>query len=567
MNVKRSVSWFFWTLWVCIVPAGMYLTYHFYPPVDLNVWEFIGFFLLAAAITLFPIAINGTTIFIVQWVTLAALMTFNLFFSMLILQLSIILLMFRIGVSKNELYRFASNSLMFFLASFLSGIAYFAVGGQVQDHSLQHILGPAFLHEIVYFVCNHLLLFAFRNLSGHKHKFFGADLTWETLTILMVFPLSIALYYLFGQIGLPALALLGVPFISASLVLRLYNSTEKINDYLQNAVEIGHQLTQHLQVNEVLDLFIQKISHTLPVDYAYILSVEGKELVLIRRVEMGEIKDNDLVPLKKNQGISGVVWAAEKSVIFDNRSEWSGMAKGYMPENVESILSVPIVRNKRIVGVLLLASTRKKAYEKYQLMIVDMLCSYFAVAIENARHYEETKRNSERCALTNLYNYRYFENLLTEEYVEMRKRKRKRISLIMLDIDHFKVVNDTYGHQSGNEILVEMADRLNRLVEGFGTLARYGGEEFVILLPDVSKQKATELAETVRLTIANRPFTLHNNLEHERKRLMVRITASIGVATAPEDADDALSLIRHADRALYIGAKRAGRNRVAEYVK
>ncbi|WP_433743453.1 sensor domain-containing diguanylate cyclase [Falsibacillus pallidus] len=567
MSIKRSVSMFFWISWAAIVPAGLYLTYLYYPPAEIKPLDMALFLLLAAIITFFPITINGITIFMIQWVTLAALLSFNLFFSILILQLAIILLMFRVGVGKVDIYRLPLNSLMFFLASTISGMIFFAVGGHVGDPDIHHVLLPAAIHEICYYILNHLLLYVSRNMIGLKYKFFGADLTWETLAIMMVYPFSIALFFLYKELGVVAIFLLGVPFVSVSLVLRMYNSTEKINDYIQKAVEIGHELTQRLKVDEVLDLFIQKISQNLPVDYAYILSVEGDKLDLLRRVEMGEQKDNDLIPLKKNQGISGVVWAEGKSVLFNDKSEWSGIANGYMPPNVESVLSVPILRNQETVGVLLLASTRKKAYEKYQLMIVDMLCSYFAVAIENGRHYEETKRNSERCALTNLYNYRYFENLLTNEYEEFNKGNRKEISLIMLDIDHFKVVNDTYGHQSGNEILVEMADRLSKLIGNYGTLARYGGEEFVILLPNVSKEEATSLAETVRLTIANRPFTLHNNLADERKCLMVRITASIGVATAPKDADDALSLIRHADRALYIGAKRAGRNRVAEYVK
>ena len=137
----------------------------------------------------------------------------------------------------------------------------------------------------------------------------------------------------------------------------------------------------------------------------------------------------------------------------------------------------------------------------------------------------------------------------------------------MLDIDHFKQINDTYGHQAGNEILAKMATRLSDLIGTRGTLARYGGEEFVILLPDTDQQIALRIAENVRQTIANRPFTVQNELDPSLGFAEVNITVSIGVSTAPEDADDAMSLIRHADRALYIGAKRAGRNRVAEYVK
>lgn len=153
------------------------------------------------------------------------------------------------------------------------------------------------------------------------------------------------------------------------------------------------------------------------------------------------------------------------------------------------------------------------------------------------------------------------------EYNNLEAGNRKNLSLIMLDLDHFKVINDNYGHQSGNEILIQLAERLRALISTKGTVARYGGEEFVILLPDTEREEALHIAEYVRGTIANQPFTLHDSLDESNKQMMVRITASIGVSTAPQDADDTMALIRHADRALYTGAKQAGRNRVAQYVK
>lgn len=157
--------------------------------------------------------------------------------------------------------------------------------------------------------------------------------------------------------------------------------------------------------------------------------------------------------------------------------------------------------------------------------------------------------------------------MLSSEFGKLQKGKRGLLSLILLDIDHFKSVNDTYGHQSGNEILIELAERLRNRIGDIGTVARYGGEEFVLLLPDMMKGDALKLAEQIRLLIANEPFTLLQSMDEEGKQILIDITASIGVATAPQDAEDSLALIRHADRALYVGAKRSGRNRVAEYVK
>jgi diguanylate cyclase (GGDEF)-like protein len=137
----------------------------------------------------------------------------------------------------------------------------------------------------------------------------------------------------------------------------------------------------------------------------------------------------------------------------------------------------------------------------------------------------------------------------------------------MADIDYFKKINDQYGHQAGDQILIKVAERLQNLVQKRGIVARYGGEEFVVLLPDADAEEAYQFAETIRKTIANHPFLVHNELDPSKSIVEVAITASIGVATAPRHAMDPVSLVKYADRALYIGAKRAGRNRVADYME
>ncbi|HEY4554157.1 MAG TPA: sensor domain-containing diguanylate cyclase [Bacillaceae bacterium] len=555
-----------WVFWLIAFPTSLWFAYQISPP-EIHMREAVIFTLMAAAIACMPLIINGTTLFLSHWITIAAFLSYGLFFEMVLLQFATVIVMFAIKLRRHELYRYFLNSSMLFITSLIAGLGFFAVGGQTGFSTLEELFIPITIYQLLYFLVNQILLYFVSIIMGKKQRFFGKDFVWEAILLLVVFPLGISLFYLNEFMGPISVLLIGVPFISFAFVLRMYNSTEKINDNLQKAVEIGHQLTERLQVKEVMDLFIQKISQTLPVDYAYILDVQEDELVMLRQMENGEQRFDDIVPLKKSEGISGYVWETGKGLIYHEKKDWNHYAQGYIPALAESVMCVPIIRSQKVEGVLFLATTRKKAYEKFQLMIVDILCSYFAVALVNARHYEETKRNSERCALTKLYNYRYFEEYLSSKMSALHSGKCKKISLIMLDIDHFKQINDTYGHQAGNEILAKMATRLSDLIGTRGTLARYGGEEFVILLPDTDQQIALRIAENVRQTIANRPFTVQNELDPSLGFAEVNITVSIGVSTAPEDADDAMSLIRHADRALYIGAKRAGRNRVAEYVK
>ncbi|GIN38663.1 sensor domain-containing diguanylate cyclase [Heyndrickxia sp. FSL K6-6286] len=553
--------------WLLILPAGIYIAYRFFPSVPMNPLLILVFLVLVGVVAYFPIIINDTPIFLVQWVTLVAFLLHGLIYEIIFMQFSILMLMFSLKIGKDDSYRYFINSIMFFVISLFSGAVFYALGGKVGYFSIQELIIPLFVYQIVLFILNQILLYWSKIMLKKKAKLFAKDMIWDFCTLVMILPLGLALYYLFEEISYVAFLLIGIPFLSFGYVLRMYNSSERINDYLQRAAEIGHQLTERLQVNEVLDVFIQKISQMLPVDYAYILDVKNDKLVLLRGVEKGEQQLNSIPPIEKNEGISGMVWGTRKAVFYHEKSEWEKDAKGYMPKGAESIICVPIFREKKVEGILFLASTRKKQYEKYQTSMLDILCSYFGVAISNARHYEKTKNISEHCSLTKLYNYRYFDDLLTREFELLKKGDRKELSIIMLDIDYFKKINDTYGHQSGNEILVQMAKRIRSLIGNRGTVARYGGEEFVILLPDTNKKSALRLAEIVRLTIANRPFSTQNFLDFDEKYESVDITVSIGVASAPNDADDALALIRHADRALYIGAKREGKNRVAEYVK
>lgn len=568
MAVQPKMKNAIFLVWLLLVPAGMWLAYQAFPPhFSGQWWDLLAFMTLTSVVAFMPMVINNTPIFLIQWVSLATFLSFGLFIEMIFAQAAVILLLLRLRLQKEQYFRIPLNLIMFFLVSLVSGVVYYALGGQTGPSLINdpHAIWLAAIYAVVNYCLNQVIIsFYLYFIYNSKESYFGKDFMVETITTFLTLPLGFVLYMFYNQQGLLALLIVAVPFASLSIIFNLYYSTEKINEYLQKAAEIGHQMAERLEVNGVIDLFIQKLSEMLPVDYAYIFDVVSEdELQLVRRIQCGTGITTETAKIKKSQGISGYVWEKQKGCLYYSKKEWKPFSNGHLPADAESVLAVPIVRNKKVIGVLMLASKRKRAYEKSQLMIVDILCSYFAVAIDNAKHYELTKTQSERCALTKLYNYRYFEKLLTEEFDKLFHFERKELSLIILDIDHFKTVNDTYGHQSGNEILCELAARLNNLVGTRGTVARYGGEEFVVLLPEAEKEEAFQFAEIIRQSIANWPFILQQSLD--LKQHQVKITASIGIATAPEDAEDPLALIRHADRALYVGAKRAGRNRVAEY--
>ncbi|MGA9225671.1 MAG: GAF domain-containing protein, partial [Mesobacillus sp.] len=370
MKISPIVKKAIWFAWLLVVPIGIWVTYQVYPPSsDISLWEVFTFLLLMSVVAAMPMVVNNTPIFLIQWVSLAVFLTYGIFVEMVLMQISVLILLMRIRVQKTDIYRFPLNSLMFFIVSLLSGLMYYALGGTHGDYLAKdpytYFLG------IVYAISNYgvntiFLLILQAVILKRKGPYFGKDFIWETVTTLITFPIGFVLYELYkSEMGLYSLLFVGIPFASLSIILSLYYSSGKVNQFLQSAAEIGHQLAERLKANEVIDLFVQKLIEMLPVDYAYILDVvDNKELKLIYKVEHGEFLEPAAAPLKKGEGISGLVWADKKPVLFHSKKQWKQINSGYIPPSVESILSVPIVRNAQVIGVLVLAANKKRAFEK-----------------------------------------------------------------------------------------------------------------------------------------------------------------------------------------------------------
>ena len=177
---------------------------------------------------------------------------------------------------------------------------------------------------------------------------------------------------------------------------------------------------------------------------------------------------------------------------------------------------------------------------------------------EKIKQLEDAKEKLRELAvtdgLTGLFNYRYFKEYLELE-LKRAKRHRSDISLIMLDIDYFKIYNDTNGHLAGDEVLKSLAKLYTSNLRSIDIAARYGGEEFAFVLPETNKGAANFVAEKIRKLVENEIF------EFEEKQPQKKITVSIGVASFPQNGESFEELVQSADKRLYI-AKSAGRNKV-----
>lgn len=556
--------------WLLVFTLGHYLAYVISPPQDsLFSLDFLLFILLLIPCALLPLVIENVTISVTIWITLVVFLKYGLFAEMVISQIFVIIVMLKRKLNSEQHTRFLINSIMFVLVSLFSGLTYYALGGTHEAYTLND---PYFwvitaIYCLVHSVLNQgMLLIGYYYFFNKKLPILSQDTKWEFLSILIVFPIGNILYFLHNTVGLIAFLLVGIPVVMILFILRFYYSTKEINKHLQRVVEFSHLLTARLHGKEALQLFVENLTKMFAIDFVYIFEKTGNEhLRLIRSYELGSYVDKDIPLIEKNKGIAGMAWGQGKALLFSERSEWEELVYTYLPEHVESIIVVPMIKNEETTGMIFVASTKKKAFEKYHLMIMEILCSYLAIALDNARHYEKTKQQSERDPLTNLYNARVITEKIEEGFEQLNSGQLEKLALLMVDIDHFKSVNDTYGHESGNIVLQQVSELLKKMVGDKGILGRYGGEEFTILLPDYDKDLALDFAELIRQTIEDHVFVLYDDLAEVRRKINVRLTVSIGVAIAPDDTDEVTSFIRVADRTLYLGAKQVGRNRVAEY--
>jgi diguanylate cyclase (GGDEF)-like protein len=219
-----------------------------------------------------------------------------------------------------------------------------------------------------------------------------------------------------------------------------------------------------------------------------------------------------------------------------------------------SLLSLPVVHQGRLLGVLNLQRSGTEAFAAEEVELLAAVADQAAMAIQNARLHAETVALSITDALTGLANRRHLFRQLEQE-VARAARFRTQVSLVMLDLDHFKDMNDAAGHLAGDAVLRQVAEVLRSQVRRVDVVARYGGEEFCLILPQVGKADAVEVAEKLRRSIAEQPFG---------SAPAGRITASAGVAHLPTDAETLESLLEAADAALY-ASKRRGRNRVTAF--
>jgi diguanylate cyclase (GGDEF)-like protein len=221
-------------------------------------------------------------------------------------------------------------------------------------------------------------------------------------------------------------------------------------------------------------------------------------------------------------------------------------------QGMQSVLVFPLCVRDTVIGTMVLAAKRDSAFPLDVRPALQLLANQTAVALSNAASLAQLEELATTDGLTGCYNKRHFLAEL-QQRLHAASRFGKKVSLVIADIDHFKAVNDTYGHQTGDVVIRELGQILKRLRGGSDIVARFGGEEFCVLCDQTTTEGAAQLAERVRAELAKAGF--------ETEQGLLNVTCSLGVATYPDHADSQDKLFEAADRALY-AAKHAGRNQV-----
>lgn len=323
---------------------------------------------------------------------------------------------------------------------------------------------------------------------------------------------------------------------------------------LQILYDLARTIASSLDLNEVL----QRVASVLPVK----LKVPKFSIMLLNT-------DGQLEVLKAhppNVGSEGLTFAIGEGVcgraaelrrswyVSDLQADTLFRVRGSSGEKDHgSLLSVPMVRGSELLGVLNFERVQKADFGPDEMEFFAAVADQVGLAVQNARLHEQTVALSITDPLTGVFNRRHLFQQLEAE-IARATRFGKPLSMLMIDIDHFKHLNDSAGHSAGDDVLRQVCVRLKANLRKVDTLARYGGEEFIVLLPQVGRDEAFEVAEKLRKSISDAP------LEHGKTQPGGKVTISIGVATLPHDAVEQSKLVDCADSALY-ASKRGGRDK------
>src|SRR5229473_1703854 len=322
--------------------------------------------------------------------------------------------------------------------------------------------------------------------------------------------------------------------------------------------DVAKALTSSLDLDSILQTIMEKMAEFFRPDTWSLLMVDEQKDELYFAIAVGDAADTlKTVRLKVGEGIAGWVARHGESLIVPdvyNDPRFAKRIDEMTKWKTRSIICVPLQSKHRVLGVIQLINCAMESFGEQEMFFLHALCDYAAIAIDNARAVEKIQELTITDDCTGLYNARHLYKTLESE-VYRSARFGYEFSIIFLDLDHFKHVNDTYGHLVGSKLLQEIGFKIKSQLRLIDYAFRYGGDEFVILLPQTDKTSSLVVARRLQDMMRRAQFITDEGLN-------LSVRCSMGVATYPEDAKSSHEIIRQADEMMYM-VKNSSRDNIA----
>lgn len=318
--------------------------------------------------------------------------------------------------------------------------------------------------------------------------------------------------------------------------------------------QAGLILSSEFEFQKICAVILDLLKRVIPYDVGAFLTVEGPELKLaaIKQPQDAANLIGDTFPLSGSRLCHTAV--QRRRPLISAVSGPEDILLPLLPNwNAHSFLGVPVVFRDRVTGLIALYNSGSEAFTDRDGQVAELFAGQVAIALDNARRVKIMEEQAVTDELTGLYNRRAFAGMGSME-VERARRYQRPLSLILFDIDHFKNVNDTYGHPVGDHVLQVLTRLVKRTTRSTDVVCRFGGEEFIVLMPEAGLEEGRAMAERLRLEISRSTIITAGDT--------LPLTVSLGVAELLPEDENVESLIARADRAMY-RAKAAGRNQVS----
>jgi diguanylate cyclase (GGDEF)-like protein len=338
---------------------------------------------------------------------------------------------------------------------------------------------------------------------------------------------------------------------------RLYTDMVRSSNRFETLYRLSQVFSSTILSEEIYPAIHQAVTELMTTEF-FSISLVDEDEKLIRDVYMmdrNELQEPSSRPI--GAGLFSKVLADGKSRLYNTFDENQIAETGAVligsveeEEISQSILIIPLKTGSKIIGVLSAQSYQPNAYSESDKETLELLAANVAIAIQNGQLFSEVQKNAITDPLTHLFNRRRFYEVAFQEF-ERSRRYNYPLSVIMLDIDRFKKVNDSYGHSVGDQVLQQLAEVCKIGLRQSDVIARYGGEEFAALLPETDADEAMLIAERLRVDVAKTPVHTHIG--------DIPITISLGVVTLDGTCKNLEDLLDRSDQAMY-ASKRAGRD-------